>query len=112
MSPSTWVWTSMKPGATTRLPASMTREALSGAMGLEAGEAVMAQRIELESKDGKYTWELRGAKLSGTVTGTSINFDCVDDGKPCGALKGQITDSGMSGDGTIDGVAMKWTARR
>jgi amidase len=79
---------------------------------LRGGETVSAQRVTLESKDGKYKGNFQGADLTGSVNGSEIVFDCVEHEKPCGSLKGQITDTGMSGDGTIDGLPMKWTAHR
>jgi acetamidase/formamidase len=79
---------------------------------LTGGQIQSSQRLNLELKDGKYTGNFQGMDLTGSVTGNNIVFDCVERGKACGSMKGTITDAGMSGEGTIDGLAMTWTARR
>lgn len=79
---------------------------------LSGGQMNDARRVKISYQDGKYKWSLFGTQLTGALQGDTIDFQCVEDGKPCGDFKGHASATTMSGDGVIDGVPVKWSARR
>src|SRR5689334_14436541 len=74
---------------------------------MTGGENVMYSRLNLEMKDGKYAGSFQGVDVTGTVNGSDITFEGVERGKPIGSLSGTITEAGMSGSGTLDGIPMQ-----
>ena len=79
---------------------------------ISGGQLNEARRVTLASENGQYKWGLRDFEFTGALQGDAVNFHCVRKGKPCGDLKGLLTESGMSGDGVADGIPVKWSARR
>ncbi len=79
---------------------------------VSGGQLNDARRVKMELKNGKYEWKFFGSQFAGVPQGDSIAFQCTEDGKSCGQLTGRIVGSGISGEGTIDGIAMEWSARR
>jgi len=87
---------------------------LSGAweVRVSGGQLNDARRVNMTLKDGNYEWKFFGSQFAGVPQGDSITFHCTEDGKPCGDLTGRIADAAISGQGTIDGIAIEWSARR
>ncbi|MBV9158840.1 MAG: acetamidase/formamidase family protein [Acidobacteriaceae bacterium] len=81
-------------------------------LSISGGQISEARRIKITSQDGKYKWTLFSSEMAGTPEGDRIDFHRVGDGKPCSDLKGRITDASMGGEGTIEGIGVKWSARR
>lgn len=79
---------------------------------ISGGQLNDARRVKMTPKDGKYEWKFFGSQFAGAPQGDSITFQCTEDGKSCGELTGRIAESGISGQGTIDGIALQWDARR
>ena len=106
----------MKRTALLLLAAAVTLPAadLSGAweVYLAGGQLNDARRVKFELKNGKYEWNFFGGKYAGAPQGDSITFKCTGEGKDCGQLTGRIAESGISGQGTMDGIPIQWSARR
>lgn len=87
---------------------------LSGAWEVRfaGGQLSDARRVKFEFKDGKYEWTFFGNKYAGAPHGDSVTFKCTTEGKACSQLTGRIAESGISGQGTIDGIPIQWSARR
>ncbi len=79
---------------------------------VSGGQLTDARRVKITSKDGKYQWSFFGSQFAGTPQGDSVTFQCTQDSKSCGELKGRIAQDGISGDGTVDGIPIQWSARR
>jgi amidase len=79
---------------------------------ISGGQMNDARRVTIASDNGQYKWRLRELELTGTLQGESVNFRCMRERKPYGDFKGLLTTSGMSGDAVLDGIPVKWSARR
>ncbi len=76
------------------------------------GQLKDARRVNLTLEGGEYHWKFFGSQMTGAPQGDSIVFHCKEDNKPCGDWKGRITDTGMSGEGDVEGIPIKWSAHR
>ncbi len=78
------------------------------------GQIKEARRVNVTRQGEEYRWEFLGSQMAGTSQGDNITFHCKEKkgNKPCGDWNGRITDAGMSGDGVVDGIPIKWSARR
>lgn len=76
------------------------------------GQTNEARRVNIKLENGQYKWSFLGSQLTGAAQGDSIEFRCLEDGKSCGDLKGRLSDTGMAGNGVIDGIEIKWSAHR
>lgn len=79
---------------------------------IKGGDNVSAQRVKVTAKDGAYTFTFQGSTFTGKLANGAIELRCTEDGKDCGSLKGAASDSAMSGEGAIAGIAMTWSAKR
>ena len=79
---------------------------------LTGGEIVDSNRVKIARKDGQFVFEASGSTFLGTLTGNAIEFRCQEGKHDCGLLKGTLDGAIMSGDGSLEGIPMKWTARR
>src|SRR5690242_18010601 len=79
---------------------------------LTGGELNAAQRLKLELKEGKYKGKLMGSDLTGSIKGDEIVFECTEESRSCGSLNGKLTGDAIAGEGTIEGISMRWSARR
>ncbi|HEY7307013.1 MAG TPA: acetamidase/formamidase family protein [Bryobacteraceae bacterium] len=106
----------MKIAVLLLIAASVTIQAadLSGTweVRVSGGQLNDARRVKMTSKDGRYEWTFFGSQFTGTLQGHSVTFKCTEDGKPCGDLTGRLAESGISGEGTVDGIPIKWSAQR
>jgi len=106
----------MKAGVLLLVAAAVTLEAadLSGVweVRISGGQLNDARRVNFTLKAGRYEWKFFGGQYAGAAQGDSITFKCTDEGKACGELTGRIAESGLSGEGTIDGIQIQWSARR
>ena len=79
---------------------------------VSGGQLNEARRVHLTLQGGEYHWQFFGSQMSGAAQGDNIVFHCKEDSKPCGDWKGHMTDAGMSGEGDVDGIPIKWSAHR
>jgi len=79
---------------------------------VSGGQLNDARRVNIISENGQYKWKLFGSEFSGAPQGDIVEFHCVEEGKSCGTLKGHLSETGITGDGVIDGIPIHWSARR
>ena len=73
-------------------------------------------RLKLEPHGGGVSGTIWGNKLEGTVTGSSIEFECSNEEdhatKSCGHVSAKLTSDTMSGSGTLFGGPVQFGAQR
>ncbi|HZS54304.1 MAG TPA: acetamidase/formamidase family protein [Bryobacteraceae bacterium] len=79
---------------------------------VSGGQLTEARRVQITSDNGRYKWKFLGFEFLGAPQGDNVEFQCRQDDKPCGLMKGKISSTGMQGDGTLQGIVFKWSARR
>jgi acetamidase/formamidase len=73
-------------------------------------------RIKIDSKDNAYSFKLTGLTLTGTISGSKVEFKCSykedEQTKACGTMTGTAAPDQLSGSGRVFDEDLTWKAVR